>query len=139
MSKMMKSRFYYTNPKRTKSIKPLNPLFEYNFTIKLPKNAIIIAIFRPMIFRTILWMAGEGGPSPTLPPDITIQCYGVSIQCYSVSATFNGNAMNSQEIIRKSKGNHKKIIGKHRKIIGKPRKKCRFSDILRLSINQPLA
>ena len=40
----MKSGIYYTNPKRKKSIKILNPLFKYNFTIELPKVAIIIMV-----------------------------------------------------------------------------------------------
>ena len=38
----MKSGFYYTNPEREKSIKMFKILFKGNFTIKLPKNAIII-------------------------------------------------------------------------------------------------
>ena len=41
---MMKSGFYYTNPKRENPIKPLNLLFKDNFTIKLPKMAIIIMV-----------------------------------------------------------------------------------------------
>ena len=49
MFKIMKSGFYYTNPKRGKTIKPLSQLFKYNFTIKLPKMAIIIMVFFPMI------------------------------------------------------------------------------------------
>ena len=53
MSKIMKSGFYYTNPKREKSIKPLNPLFEYNFTIQLPNIAIIIMVIFPITFPMI--------------------------------------------------------------------------------------
>ena len=41
----MKSGFYYTNPKRTKSIKPLNLLLKSYYGICLPKIAIIIMIF----------------------------------------------------------------------------------------------
>ena len=41
----MKSGLYYTNPKREKSIKPLNPSFKYTFTIKWSKMAIIILVF----------------------------------------------------------------------------------------------
>ena len=44
MFKIMKSRFYYTNPKRENPIKPLSPLFKYNFTVKLPKMAIITLV-----------------------------------------------------------------------------------------------
>ena len=50
----MKSGFYYTNSKRKKAIKPLNLFSQYNFTIKLPKMAIIIAILFPMNF---LWFS----------------------------------------------------------------------------------
>ena len=50
----MKSAFFYTNPKRTNSIKPLNLLFKYNFTIKLPKTAIIIMA---MIFHDFQWFS----------------------------------------------------------------------------------
>ena len=53
MFKIMKSGFYYTNPKRKKSIKPLKVLFKYKFTIKSPKNAIMSMVFFPMIFRPI--------------------------------------------------------------------------------------
>ena len=47
---MMKSGSYYTNPKRKNPIKPFNLLFKYNFTIQLPKHAIIIVVLFPMIF-----------------------------------------------------------------------------------------
>ena len=50
MSKRMKSGFYYTNPERKKSIKPLNLIFKCNLTIKRPKIAITIMVFVPMIF-----------------------------------------------------------------------------------------
>ena len=50
MFKIMKSRFYYTNPKREKSIKPLNLVSKYNFTIKWPKIAIILVVTFPMLF-----------------------------------------------------------------------------------------
>ena len=49
ISKIIKSEFDNTNPKRGKSIKPLNLLFKYNFTIKCQKMAIIIAAMFPMI------------------------------------------------------------------------------------------
>ena len=39
----MKSGFYYSKLKQNKSIKILNLLFKYNFTIQLPKIAIINA------------------------------------------------------------------------------------------------
>ena len=45
----MKSGFYYTNPERKNPIKPLNQLFKYNFTIKLPQMAILIMVFFRMI------------------------------------------------------------------------------------------
>ena len=50
----MKSGFYDANPKRNKSIKPLNPIFKYNVTITLPNMTIIIAIHVPMHF---LWFS----------------------------------------------------------------------------------
>ena len=50
MFKIMKSGFYYTNLKQKKSTKILKVLFKYNFTIKLPKMAIIIMISFPMVF-----------------------------------------------------------------------------------------
>ena len=53
-SKRMKSGFYYTNPKRKRSIKPLKVLFKYIFTIKWQKMAIIILVLFPMIF---LWFS----------------------------------------------------------------------------------
>ena len=49
-SKIMKSGFYYTNPKRKNPIKPLNQLFKYNFTMKYQKVAIIVMVFFPMTF-----------------------------------------------------------------------------------------
>ena len=54
MSKIIKSEFYDTNPKRKKSSKPLSLLFKFNSTIKSQKMAIIIRIFFPMIF---LWIS----------------------------------------------------------------------------------
>ena len=50
--------------KREKSIKILKILFKYNFTIKLPKNAIIIMT---MIFHDFRWLSGGRrweGPLP---------------------------------------------------------------------------
>ena len=54
MAKMMKSGFYYTNPKRKNPNKPLNLLFKHNFTIKLQKITIIIMVIFPMIFMLCL-------------------------------------------------------------------------------------
>ena len=56
MSRIMKSGFYYTNPKRKNPIKPLNQLFKYDFTIKLPNITIVIMVLFPMIFP---WFNGN--------------------------------------------------------------------------------
>ena len=55
MFKIMKSGFYYTNPKRKKTIRPFNQLFKYNVTIKWPKNTIIILV-----------ICAHPPPSPTI-------------------------------------------------------------------------
>ena len=51
----MKSGFYYVNPERKNPIKMIKILFEYNFTIKRPKNTIIIK-------TQIFWIVGFLGP-----------------------------------------------------------------------------
>ena len=50
MSKIMKSEFYYTSPKRKNQIKPLNQLLKYKFTKQLPKIARIMMVMVLMIF-----------------------------------------------------------------------------------------
>ena len=50
ISKIMKSGFYCTNPKRNKTIKPLTLIFKQYYDICCPKMTIIIMIFRPMNF-----------------------------------------------------------------------------------------
>ena len=53
MFKIMKSGFYYTNPKRKKSIKPLNLSSKKYYYIFGVKMAIIIMVLFPMIFLCI--------------------------------------------------------------------------------------
>ena len=54
MSKIMKSRFYYTKLKQINSRKLLKVLFKYMSPHIWPKNAITIPILFPMIF---LWIS----------------------------------------------------------------------------------
>ena len=57
-SEILKSGFYYTKLKQKKSIKILNLLFKYNFTIHDPEIAIII-------YTIFVWAQNPGIPYGT--------------------------------------------------------------------------
>ena len=127
-SKIMKSGFYWTNPKRKKSSKPFKILFKYNFTIKWQKNAIIMLA---MIFHDFPWF------SIRLSLDEARKLSGVPFEreCPILQGTDAQDAARNQrqtidlstsirkecDIIgnyNKIKEHHRKNIGNYRRIIG---------------------